>query len=470
MEKSEIISYFNSCAKTRDYWRKRNWYYHKELEKFFSFIIPENGSILEIGCGTGDLLANLKHKNGTGIDISEEMIGIAKEKYPQLEFYIDDIEKLSIDKKFDYIIMQDLIGHLSDVWLAFRNLKKVTKVNTRVIITYYNHIWEPILLLAEKFHLKQKQPYQNWLSLDDIENLLYLNHYEVIKKGYRFLFPIYVPFISSFFNKYIAKFLLIKKLCLIGFLIAKEINTPVKKNNYSCSVIIPCKNEVGNIEDAVVRIPSICELTEIIFVDGSSSDGTVEKIKEMMEKYPEKNIKLIPQGEGTGKADAVRKGFDAANGEIFMILDADLTVHPEDLPKFYLALSEGKSEFVSGSRLVYPMEKEAMRTLNMLGNKFFSLVFTWILEQKIKDTLCGTKALFKKDYERIKQGRKYFGEFDPFGDFDLLFGAAKLNLKIVEIPVRYKERKYGNIKISRFRHGLLLLRMAFIAFKKFKLT
>ncbi|MEW6556595.1 MAG: glycosyltransferase [Elusimicrobiota bacterium] len=470
MEKSEIISYFNQSAKTRNYWRKRNWYYHKELERFFSFIIPENSSVLEIGCGTGDLLANLKPKNGTGIDISEQMIKIAKEKYSYLEFYVDDIENLTIDKKFDYLILQDLIGHLSDVWLAFRNLKKVTTSQTRVIITYYNHFWEPIIFFAEKIGLKMKQPYQNWLSIEDIENLLYLNHYEVIKKGYRFLFPIYIPIISNIINKYTAKLPIIKKFCLVGFVIAKEIKQEVQKKDYSVSVIIPCRNEAGNIEPAIERIRSIGKSTEIIFIDGNSTDGTVEKIREMIKKHNDKNIKLIFQGGVFGKADAVWKGFDAAICDILMILDADLTVPPEDLTKFYLALSEGKGEFISGTRLVYPMEKEAMRILNKLGNKMFSLIFTWILEQRIKDTLCGTKALFRNDYLRIKAGRKFFGEFDPFGDFDLLFGAAKLNLKIVEMPVRYKERKYGEIKIRRFLHGWLLLKMCWIGFRKFKLS
>lgn len=468
MKKNETILYFNSIAKTRDYWRKKNWYYHKELERFFSFIVEKDSSIIEIGCGTGDLLASLKPKNGIGIDISDEMIKIAKEKYRYLEFHMDDIENLSVDKKFDYIIMQDLIGHLSDVWLAFRNLKKITTPNSRVIITYYNQLWEPAFHLADKIGLKMKQPYQNWLSLADIENLLYLNDYEVIKKNYRFLCPFYIPVISNLINKYIAKLPIIKKACLTGFIIAKEMQTKHQKVNYSTSVIVPCRNEIKNIEPLIKQLPRLGINTEIIFVDGNSNDGTIEKIEEVIKKYRHKTIKLIHQGDASGKGDAVRKGFDAATGDILMILDADLTVPPEDLTKFYLALSENKGEFINGSRLIYPMEKEAMRTLNILGNKAFSLIFTWILEQPIKDTLCGTKVLFLKDYLRIKAGRAYFGDFDPFGDFDILFGAAKLNLKIVELPVRYKERTYGSTKISRFSHGFLLLKMSFIAMKKFK--
>ena len=241
------------------------------------------------------------------------------------------------------------------------------------------------------------------------------------------------------------------------------------KADTTVSVIIPFRNEAGNIEGAVNRIPQMGKHTEILFVDGNSTDGTVEKIEEMMKRYKgEKDIKLIHQGGAKGKADAVRKGFAEANGDILMILDGDLTVPPEDLPKFYLALAEGKGEFVNGSRLVYVMEKQAMRSLNILGNKVFSWIFTWLLEQRIKDTLCGTKVLFTKDYIKIEKGRDFFGDFDPFGDFDLIFGAAKLNLKIVEMPIRYKARVYGDIKIRRFKHGWLLLKMSFVALRKLK--
>jgi len=255
-------------------------------------------------------------------------------------------------------------------------------------------------------------------------------------------------------------------------------------------MIIPCRNEMGNIESAVERVPMMGAATELIFVDGESSDGTVEKIEEMILKYNDtKDIRLIHQtapvsagnssGEPPltppnkmlklGKGDAVRKGFDAATGDILMILDSDLTVPPEDLPKFYDAIAAGKGEFINGTRLVYQMEKQAMRTLNLLGNKFFSKVFTWLLDQPIKDTLCGTKVLFKRDYENIKANRSYFGDFDPFGDFDLLFGAAKQNLKIVEVPIRYRMRTYGDIKIERFKHGLILLKMSLIGLRKLKL-
>jgi glycosyltransferase involved in cell wall biosynthesis len=174
------------------------------------------------------------------------------------------------------------------------------------------------------------------------------------------------------------------------------------------------------------------------------------------------------QQPGKGKADAVFTAFDAATGDVLMILDADLTVPPEQLTAFWQAIRSGKGEFVNGSRLVYRMEDEAMRSLNLIANKLFSIIFTWLLSQRFTDTLCGTKVLRRTDYIRLKAGRAYFGNFDPFGDFDLIFGASKLNLKVVEIPIRYANRTYGETQISRFRHGFMLLRMVLFAFRRIK--
>ncbi|MDO9513381.1 MAG: glycosyltransferase [Elusimicrobiota bacterium] len=467
MIKRELIPFFDKASGARDRWRKKNSYYHKALEEFFSSHIAQNSSVLEAGCSTGYLLGRLNRPESAGFDISGEMIKIAGEKYPEISFYKDDIEALSLSGKFDVIILQDIVGHLNDAWKAFGNLHKVSRPGTKILITYYNQLWEPVIVLAEKLGLKMSQPPQNWLDLNDIKNLLFLADFEVVEKGRFFLFPKYVPVLSDFINKLAVKCPLLNRFCLVTYIEARYLPCPIRRE-FSCSVIIPCRNEAGNIEDAVKQTPELGKGTELIFVDGNSTDGTVEKITEMIAKYPDKDIKLIHQGAGTGKGDAVRKAFDAASGDILMILDADLTVPPEDLEKFYDAIASGKGDFINGSRLVYPMEKQAMRFLNYLGNKFFSFLFTWILGQRINDTLCGTKVLFKKDYERIKEGRKYFGDFDPFGDFDLLFGAARLGLKITELPVRYRARTYGYTKISRFTHGLLLLKMSAIAFWKFK--
>lgn len=465
------LHFFDMIAPERDKWKKRNKYYWEDLENFCSFLVPEDASVLEVGCGTGDLLASIKAGRKVGIDFSPKMIEIARGKYPDIEFLVMEAEQLKFQEKFDYIILSNLIGYLKDVQQIFTELNKVCHPHSKVIVTYYNFLWEPVLNLAERLRLRMKQPLQNWLSKHDIKNLLYLSGYDVFKDGERLLLPKYIPLVSTFFNKYLAKLPFFRRLCITNYVIAKPFPKETEfeyREKYSVSVIVPTRNESGNIENAILRIPHMGKHSEIIFIEGHSKDDTWEKIQEMYKKYKDQHDIKIAQQDGKGKGDAVRKGFDMAQGDILMILDGDLTVPPEELSKFYDAIAAGKGEFINGSRLVYSMEEKAMRFLNLLGNKFFSLMFSWLLDQRFKDTLCGTKVLFKSDYEQLKKGRKFFGDFDPFGDFDLIFGASKLNLKLVEIPIRYKKRTYGMTNIRRFRHGLLLFKMCFFAFKKIK--
>jgi len=466
-KKEKIRRRFDELAPKRQYWKDRNRYYYDDQEKYFRFLVPEGLSILELGCGTGDLLNALKPKRGVGIDFSPEMVRIAKACYPELEFRQEDMERL-VDwgETFDILMMTDVVGHLQDIEETFRGLRPFCRPETRIIVSYYNFLWEPILKIGEIFGFKTPQQYQNWLSSEDICNLLTLAQFQVVKTECRFLIPKRVPWLSGFINRYFASLPGIRRLCLCRYVVARPIKLREKKD-FSTTIMIPCRNEKGNIEAAIKRIPLFGEHQETIFVDGHSSDGTQVEIERVIRAYPDKDIKLMVQ-DGQGKGDAVRKGFAAAKGDILMILDADLTVPPEDLPKFYRALAEGQGEFVNGCRLVYPMEKQAMRFLNLLGNKIFSILFTWILNQRFKDTLCGTKTLFREDYKKIQANRSYFGEFDPFGDFDLIFGAVKQNLKVVEVPIRYRERSYGVTNISRFRHGWLLLRMTVFAFRKIK--
>src|SRR3989338_1049940 len=466
MDKAVLISYLNQQAESREYWKKRNWYYHKTIENLIGFLVPAGETVLEVGSGIGDLLMHINPKRGVGIDISPKMTELAKKKYPQYEWLLMDAEEMRLGERFDYIILSDVLGYFSDIEKVFHNLKNVSHERTRVVINYFNYGWEPVLRLAEILGLKFRQPLQHWLSEKDIENLLYLAGFEVIKRGKKIIFPVYIPLVSAFLNRFIANLPFLNRLCLVQYFVARSI--PSESREYSISIIIPARNEKGNIEQAILRLPHFGSYNEIIFVEVHSNDGTLDEIKKVSEKYAGKrNIRWGAQ-EGKGKGDAVRKGFSMAKGDVLMILDADLTVAPEDLPKFYEAMRSGRGEFINGSRLVYPLEKQAMRFLNILGNKFFSMMFSWLLGQRIKDTLCGTKVLFKKDYEKIAAGRYYFGDFDPFGDFDLLFGAAKLNLKIVELPVRYHARTYGKTNIQRWKHGWLLLKMVVFAMRKIK--
>ena len=459
---------YDDLSAVRTRFRKRNAYYHSEIEQRYRFVIPSGSKVLEIGCATGDLLAALEPSRGVGIDFSPGMLDQARSRHPHLEFIQMNAEKLELDETFDYVVISGLLGDLKDIQAFFSKLRKVTRPDTRIVIDYYNHLWEPLIHFAEWIGLRMPTRIQNWLPLSDIENLLYLNDFEVVKQNYVMLLPKVIPPFTTLMNRFVARLPGLRRLCLVTMIVAKERGWLRNADDYSTTVVIPTKDERGTVEEAVIRTPQMGHHTEIIFVDGNSSDGTPEEIERVIAAYPDRNIKYIPQGNGIGKGDAVRKGFAAATGDILMILDADLTVRPEDLPKFFSALIEGKGEFINGTRLVYQMDKQAMRFLNFLGNKFFSMAFTWLLDQRLRDTLCGTKVLFRRDYEKITAGRSFFGDFDPFGDFDLLFGAAKQHLKIVEVPIRYRERTYGETSISRFTHGWLLLKMVLFASKKLK--
>ncbi len=466
----DISTKFDSLALERDLWRKKNRYYHNTLTKIYKFFIPEKQQVLKAGCCTGELLAQLNPSRGIGIDISRTAIEISNNKFSAKEnlgFICANAEEFKSEEKFDYVVLADTIGYLDDIQKVFGNLREAMTPRTRLVINFYNFVWEPVFRFAEWMGLKQKEPRQNWLSNADVINLLELSGYEMIHREGFILLPIYIPLISELFNGFFAKLPLIKHLTVAQFIVARPVFSVEKSYNPSVSIVVPARNEAGNIENAVKRIPEMGEWTEIIFVEGGSDDNTWEEIVRVKEKFPEKKIKITKQ-DGKGKADAVRKGFCLAEGEILMILDADLTMPPEELPKFHKAILEDKGEFINGVRLVYPMEEEAMRLLNLYGNKFFSLIFTYILGQNYKDTLCGTKVLRKSDYEKLALNRNYFGDFDPYGDFDLIFGAAKLCLKTVQLPIKYKKRTYGETNISRFSGGWLLLRMSWIGFLKFK--
>ncbi|EDX86169.1 Methyltransferase domain family [Synechococcus sp. PCC 7335] len=486
------MDHFDQVAPALDHWHAVNRYYYQDLVRLHRFLIPAGARVLAIGCGTGDLLAAIEPGVGVGIDISPTTINIAQRNHPSLRFYCADAETLSPEKigyaldspikgfinqpqTFDYIICANSASYFSDVQTAFSRLKPFCNAQTRLIVTFHNYLWEPILKLGEAIGQRCPQPPQNWLSMDDVVNLLAITGYIPLKRGRRFLMPRNVPGLSYLINRYVAPLPVVKHLCLTNFVVARpdfrgipaaELRS--KNKTPTCSVVIPARNEAGNIESAIARMPQLGSQTEIIFVEGHSTDETWKAIRSIERNYHGPFTIKTFQQTGKGKADAVRLGFAKATGDVLMILDADLTVPPEDLPHFFEAIASGQGEFINGSRLLYPRSKKAMPWLNTLANKTFALMFSFLLEQSLKDTLCGTKVLWRKDYERLAAGRSYFGDFDPFGDFDLLFGAAKLNLHLVEVPIRYQPRTYGSSNIAHVKEGLVLLRMCAYASRKLK--
>lgn len=468
--KRAIRNLVDRLAGSYDRWRRRNRYFYAEDARYMRFLVPRDSAVLELGCAAGDLLAALEPARGTGIDFSQRMLDLAAQKHPELELHYGDVEAMSdisgLHGPFDAVILSDTIGAMDDCVRTLKQIHAVTHDKSRIIVSYYSRLWVPIFKVAAWLRLKQPSREQNSLSTDDIANLLELADFEVIKREWRLLSPRHMFWIGRFINRFIAPLPGIRRLCLRNYIVARpQPKAPMR--GASTTVLVPCRNERGNIEAAITRLPDFCDDIEVLYVEGGSKDGTWDEIQRVIAAYPDRDIKALKQT-GKGKGDAVRTGFAAARGDILMILDADLTMPPEDLPKYYDALVRGKGEFINGTRLVYPMEDQAMRTLNLIANHAFSVIFTYLLNQRYTDTLCGTKALLREDYERIAANRSYFGDFDPFGDFDLIFGAAKLNLKTAEVPIRYASRAYGETQISRFRHGWLLLRMVRFAFMKLK--
>ncbi|MBT3361872.1 MAG: glycosyltransferase [Rhodospirillales bacterium] len=468
--KQAIRTFFDGLAEERDDWVRRNEFFYAADRDYMRFLIPQGAHVLELGCGTGQLLASLDPARGIGLDISEGMIDIARSKYPNLKFHVGDMEDSSVIASlkgpFDAIVLTDTIGMLGDIESTLRLLRHLCTPETRIIIAYYSQLWNWPLSVAGKLGNKMPQVAQSWLSPTDIAQLLSLADFDVVKFDWRQIVPKRLFGAGTFLNRYVGSLPGIRHLSLRNYVVARM--QPSKpKAPKSVTVLIPCRNERGNIEPAIKRIPDFCPDIEVLFVEGHSQDGTLDEINRVIEAYPDRDIKGMVQP-GKGKGDAVRAGFDAARGEVLMILDADLTVPPETLPNFFNAIASGKGEFVNGTRLIYPMEKRAMRFLNKIANRSFSAIFSWLISQRLTDTLCGTKVLSKRHYEMIAANRSYFGDFDPFGDFDLIFGASKLNLKIIEVPIRYADRAYGSTQISRFRDGWQLIKMVVFAFRKLK--
>ena len=443
---------------------KGGLFYRKLLAGYYRDLIPANASVLEIGCGAGHLLELLPNQDVAGIDISEAQVAAARKRVTRGEFHVMAGEEIVLNRTFDFVIISETLNFAADVQQILQKAHSVSHPRTRLILNFHSGLWRPLLSLGTALGVRAKHPACNWLSATDMRNMLSLAGWDVVKQQSRLLMTLPCLGLETIINRFVAP--LLPPFALTVFQIARPIQKPLQDK--TVSVVIPARNEAGNIEAAVLRTPRLGKHTEILFIEGNSTDHTWAEIERVKNAYPDLDIKAMRQS-GKGKGNAVREAFDAATGEILMILDADLTMPPEELPKFYDVLVSGRADFANGVRLVYPMEGRAMQFCNFCANKFFGVAFSWALAQPVKDTLCGTKVLFKKDYERIAANRAHFGDFDPFGDFDLLFGGNHLHLKIADIPIRYRDRTYGQTNIQRWSHGVLLLRMLLLAITKIKL-
>ncbi|NBB80183.1 MAG: glycosyltransferase [Verrucomicrobia bacterium] len=462
--------HFDQIAEHGEVYRARQRGFRSQLQGYYQAHVEPGLRVLELGCGPGDLLASLRPSHGLGVDLSPKMLDAARELHAaeNLEFREGDLHTLDLDETFDVIILDYLIGYLQDVHECVANLRRLCHARTRVYIVSLNHAWVPLLKMARWVGLTNPQPESNWLSRQDIRNILELSDFEVLTCSCEQIFPFRIPLLDGFCNRYLVRLPGFRNFGMSDAVVARPVMPPKIGSALSCSVVVPARNESGNIRAALERIPTLGKQTEVIFVEGNSADDTWEVIQREAASYEGPHKVRYLQQPGKGKWDAVFAGFAVAEGDVLVIQDGDLTAPPEDLPKFYEAIATGRCEFANGCRLVYPMEKQAMRFLNLLGNKFFAAALSFVLGQPIKDSLCGTKMLLRSDYERLLQRIEVLGDFDPFGDFNLLFGSAMLDLKIRDILVRYRDRSYGDTNISRFRHGWILLKMTWFGLRKIK--
>jgi SAM-dependent methyltransferase len=451
---------------------RRNWgrSYQRRLWQVYRLMTGTSHRTLEIGCGKCDLLAAQESQFSVGVDLSLRMLRAAASRHPDVHLVQADAHALpfSDHSSFDAVILSDLVNDVWDVLAVFNSIAPMCKRATRVILNTYSHLWSPVFRAASRLGLSKPNLAQNWITIQDMENIFHLTGFDVIRTWQEVLLPLPIPLLDSICNRFLVRFWPFRHFAVANMITARKVlHRDALPSSPSVSVIIPARNEQGNIPQLIKRIPPLGATMELIFVEGHSEDGTYAAIEQAITNHPRIRARLIRQS-GVGKGNAVREGFEIALGEVLMILDADLSVPPEELGYFYEVISSGKAEVVNGVRLVYPMESRAMGFINLLGNKFFSYVFSWLLGQTVKDTLCGTKVLWREDYLSIERNRTFFGDFDPFGDFDLLLGAAKLNLKIIDLPVRYHSRRYGRTNIHRWSHGFLLIKMAGFAAVRMK--
>jgi SAM-dependent methyltransferase len=454
-------------ARRREHFVRHNRYYNENIFRLLRFIVEKGKRVLDIRCASGLLLNAVEPSRGLGIDITPEMVEVAQQTYPHLEFHCADPESLELDEEFDYILFNNVFDTV-DVLAALQRLRSVCRPHTRLVVYTYNHLWEPLLEAASKMGLRERYIEPNWLTDKDLKGFLDLAGFEVLKTYNIVLVPKWIPLISAFFNRFLARLPGIRKLCLVKVVVARPAAVPQDPAQVSVSVIIPCRNERDNVEPAVLRIPEMGRQTEIIFCDDKSTDGTADEVRRVQELNPHRNIRL-EHGPAICKAENVWTGFRAATGDILMILDGDLAVMPEELPYFFRAMVDGRAEFVNGSRLVYPMQNNAMKFTNFVGNKFFSIVFSFLLGQHVKDTLCGTKVIWRRDWARIQPLVGTWGVKDLWGDYELLFAASKLHLAVRDLPVHYQERIYGVTKMKRvFSNGVRMLRLCWTAALRLK--
>lgn len=443
-------------------------YYHERIVQTYRFLVPPGKKVLFYGSMGGRDLYKLSPSAGVGIEPDKKCYLFAKKRFLKLRFVNCLFRDYKPTQKFDYIILSGALGKSHDMLKVLERIRTACNPSTRIIIYQHNYLWQWSLTIAEKLGLKMKEGIQNWLSVSDLKTYLEGAGFQVTRIFRRTIFPINVLGLGEVLNYIAVLFPFLDIFKLDQYIIARpEPSLLNQKVPESLTICLTVRNEKGNIEKIVESIPKICRKQEILFVEGYSTDGTREEIERVMKLNPLKNIRVIGQP-GRGQGDAIKVGFKAARGEIIILYEGDCTSDPGDITYFYEAIKNGMFEFIEGSRFVYPLSLKSMPLVNQIGNTIFAKLFSFFLGQKTTDVLSGIKAILRRDYDLLFERWGFLGFDDPFGDFELLYGAARIGLKIGEIPMRYYPRTYGESKTKRFTQGLYLLRMVAKGYMMFR--
>ncbi len=442
-------------------------YYHKETQGYFELMIPPNQKILVIGVDAKQILDSLVPSKGVMVILDPSNLSNASVFHDGSYECHTGFQMDEIVGNFDYIIIHHALSLCEDIGSFVMKLIEFCNPSTRIIVSCHNYLWKPLLRIGEKLGLKREGGLEIMLSGTDINNILSASGFQLISTTRTMLFPCHALGIGPVLN-WIGKLLpFIDWLKINLFQKYRLLPAVPSDQKESLTVCLTCRDEKENIEPLVKAIPRLTDEQEILFVEGHSIDGTHEEIYRVMKLYPEKNIRVISQP-GIGQGDAIREGFSRATGSIIILLEADMTSPPENIRYVYESMRLRYAEFMEGSRFIYPISRKAMPYLNQIGNWCFSFFFSWLFWRQITDVMSGIKAIRKEDFEKILVRWNSWGIDDPFGDFELLFGAMRLGLKSSEQPIHYHPRTYGSSKTRVFYHGYILTRMALKAFSKFR--
>ena len=458
---SSILFFKSNFEKRIQFLNKKNFLFN-EISNFINNCIDNSKNIFIFCAGNSVLGKNIDSKKIFIKEIDEKY----EIKYKTNIHYINENTK-DVISECDTILISD-IEHQSNPTSSLLSLSKIIRDDTKIIIISRNLVWMIFIkLLKSLFSFSPKK--NNFLPYSYLDNLFSICNLEVIRNEKIITLPIYIPFFTNLINR-IFRLPLLNIFCLSNITILKKKDQNFSNNkDLRVSFIIPCKNEENNIKTFENEIKNSNQSNEYLFGDDNSMDKTIDEIDKLSKKLNNNKI-LKYNGPGVCKSENVYKGIELSSGDIIVVYDADLTVDFKDVEFSIDILKNTNADFINCTRMIYPQKDGAMKFSNFIGNSIFANLFSLLFRKKITDTLCGTKIFFKKDWVKIKKNITGLGVKDLWGDFDLLIGAYKNNLKITEVPVTYHERKEDNTKMtSVFLNGIRMLSIVLVAFYKLRL-